>query len=116
MDRAEAALPRPKHQAPRPVLACSPTASSFPRKKRKCHRAEDAQERRDVIPLRLLAEVEKRKRDKYDQRHDLLDDLQLKRRIGLAAPAIGRNHQAIPEERDPPSSPGSPARASDACA
>ena len=80
----------------------APPLSLFPRQKRERHRAEDAQERRAVIPLRFLAEVEERKRDEHHQRHDLLDDLQWNRRIGLAAPAIGRDQQAILEERDPP--------------
>src|SRR5260221_8695769 len=64
--------------------------------------AADEPEADQMIPLDRLAEISPRKDAEDDQRDDLLDGLQLCRRIIAAAVAIGRHRQTIFEEGDAP--------------
>src|ERR1017187_7160155 len=69
---------------------------------RKPDRREDADERRDVIPRRPRLEIKEREHHEHRQRDDLLDDLQLVRRVTAAAPAVGRHLQDVFKKRDAP--------------
>jgi len=49
-----------------------------------------------------LAEIEPRERHEHEQRDDFLDDLELRRRELPVSEAVGRNLQAVLEEREQP--------------
>ena len=55
-----------------------------------------------VIPAQRLLQVQHRESGEHDQRDHLLHGLELRRRIDLAAPAVGRHRQPVFEERDAP--------------
>ena len=75
---------------------------SFLGDKRKCHRRQHADECRNVIPADLLFKINHRKAAKYEQGDDFLDDFQLRRRINIAAPTIGRHLQDVFKKRNAP--------------
>src|SRR6266446_1873866 len=60
------------------------------------------QEADGIIPCEWLAEIKHRERGKYRKRNDLLHDLELRRRIDGAAPAIGGHGKAVFEEGNQP--------------
>ena len=71
------------------------------------HRDENQADR--VVPSNRLADVEDGEEREHDERDDLLNRLQLRRRpAALGADAIGRRLETVIEERDAPSSRAPP--------
>src|SRR5690349_16845441 len=70
----------------------------------KCERdrRQNANKRRDMIPCGLHAEIQQRENNEHSQRNDFLDDLELIRRVNIAAPTIRRHLQDVFEKRDAP--------------
>ena len=64
--------------------------------------AGDERKAHYVVPGDRLLEIEDREAGEHDQRDHLLHGLQLRRRIDLAAPAVGRHREPVFEERDAP--------------
>ncbi len=56
----------------------------------------------DVVPAQLLTQEECREGDEHTKRDDFLHGLELGRRVGGAADAVGRHSQAIFNEGDAP--------------
>jgi hypothetical protein len=66
------------------------------------HRGQHADEGGDVIPAHLFLKIKQREPAKYQQRDDFLDDFQLRGRVNIAAPTVGRHLEAIFEKCDAP--------------
>src|ERR1051325_4635407 len=73
--------------------------------------AEEAGEGGEVVPFEALAQVEQREPGEDAQGDDLLQDLELRGRVGAVPPAVGRHHEHILEKTQCPNCPGPPARA-----
>jgi hypothetical protein len=64
--------------------------------------SHQAAERRKVVPMQLIAKIERTEHPKHRQSNDLLNHLQLVRRKRLRPHPVGRNLQAILKKSDAP--------------